>query len=83
MAKANMSTRRCPMPVQEPSVRSQNFSEVALGYTEQMAIEEASRCLDCKNMPCVAACPVKIHIPRFIAKVREGDFEGGGSGADL
>ncbi len=76
MAKANMSPTRCPMPTQEPTVRAHNFEEVALGYTEQMAIEEAKRCLGCKNMPCVEGCPVKIHIPEFIAKVREGDFEG-------
>jgi len=71
-----MDNNRCPMPTQEPSVRRNNFSEVALGYTEDMAIKEAERCLNCKNMPCVQGCPVNIRIPEFIAKVREGDFEG-------
>ena len=73
---ANMNPKRNEMPVQEPSVRNQNFDEVALGYTEAQAIDEAKRCLNCKNMPCVAGCPVKIHIPAFIAKVAEGDFDG-------
>ena len=73
---ANMSPKKNPMPTQEPLVRARNFDEVALGYTEQMAIDEALRCLNCKNMPCVSACPVKIHIPEFISKIKEGDFEG-------
>ena len=73
---ANMSPKKNPMPTQEPSVRAHNFSEVALGYTEQMAIDEALRCLNCKNMPCVSGCPVNIHIPEFIGKIKEGDFEG-------
>ncbi len=76
MAKANMSLTKNAMPVQDAKVRAHNFDEVALGYTEEMAIDEANRCLNCKNMPCVAGCPVKIHIPEFIAKIREGDFEG-------
>ena len=76
MAKANMSLKRNEMPTQEPLVRARNFSEVALGYTEEMAIDEAMRCLNCKNMPCVDGCPVKIHIPEFINKIKEGDFEG-------
>ena len=63
------------MPVQEASVRAHNFSEVALGYTEEMALAEAARCLNCKNQPCVGGCPVNIHIPEFIAKVKEGKFE--------
>ena len=63
------------MPHQDPVVRSGNFEEVALGYTREQAIDEAQRCLHCKNMPCVSGCPVKIHIPEFIAKVAEGDFE--------
>ena len=75
MAKPNMTPTRCPMPSQDPKVRARNFDEVALGYTEEMALEEAQRCLDCKNMPCVSGCPVNIHIPAFIAKVREGEFE--------
>ncbi len=73
---ANMSPKRNPMPTQEPSVRARNFNEVAIGYTENMAIDEALRCLNCKNMPCVSGCPVNIHIPEFIAKIKEGDFEG-------
>jgi glutamate synthase (NADPH/NADH) small chain len=64
------------MLTQEPSVRAHNFDEVALGYTEEMAIDEALRCLNCKNMPCVTGCPVNIRIPEFISKVKEGDFEG-------
>ena len=75
MAKPNMTPTRCPMPSQDPAVRAHNFDEVALGYTEEMAIEEAKRCLECKNMPCVSGCPVNIHIPAFIAKVKEGEFE--------
>ncbi len=72
---ANMRPDKNPMPHQDPVVRSGNFEEVALGYTKEQAIDEAQRCLNCKNMPCVAGCPVKIHIPEFIAKVAEGDFE--------
>ena len=64
------------MPVQEPEVRAQNFKEVALGYTAQIAVEEAKRCLNCKNMPCVAGCPVNIDIPNFIGHIKKGDFEG-------
>ena len=63
------------MPTQDPKVRARNFNEVALGYDEQVAIEEALRCLNCKNKPCVTGCPVNIHIPEFIAKIKEGDFE--------
>ena len=73
---ANMALKKNPMPTQDPAVRAHNFSEVALGYTEQMAIDEALRCLNCKNMPCVSGCPVKIHIPEFIGRIKEGDFEG-------
>jgi len=76
MAKANMSLTRNAMPVQDALVRAHNFDEVALGYTEDQAIDEANRCLNCKNMPCVDGCPVKIHIPEFISKIKEGDFEG-------
>ena len=75
MAKANMSLTRNEMPTQDPKVRAHNFSEVALGYTEETAIDEANRCLNCKNMPCVDGCPVKIHIPEFIQKIKEGEFE--------
>ena len=73
---ANMSMTKCPMPVQDPLVRRSNFGEVALGYTYEMAVEEAKRCLDCKNKPCQSACPVAIDIPAFIAKVAEGDMDG-------
>ena len=75
MAKANMNPKRNEMPTQDAAVRAHNFSEVALGYTEEQALDEAMRCLSCKNMPCVDGCPVKIHIPDFIAKIKEGDFE--------
>ncbi len=70
----NMSPKKNPMPVQAPEVRCQNFDEVALGYTESQAIDEAKRCLQCKNPLCVGHCPVRIRIPAFIAKVAEGDF---------
>ena len=72
---ANMSLKRNEMPTQDPVVRGKNFDEVALGYSEEQAIDEANRCLNCKNMPCVDGCPVKIHIPEFIAKIKEGEFE--------
>ena len=74
--KFNMNPLKNPMPAQDPKVRNGNFKEVALGYTAEMAIDEAKRCIGCKNRPCVAACPVNIKIPEFIAKVAEGDFEG-------
>ena len=73
---ANMSLKRNEMPTQDAVTRAHNFNEVALGYSEEAAIDEANRCLNCKNMPCVAGCPVKIHIPEFIEKIKEGDFEG-------
>ena len=63
------------MPVQDPLVRNRNFQEVALGYSEEAAIDEAKRCLNCKNRPCVEGCPVRVHIPEFIAMVAEGKFE--------
>ena len=72
----NMSLKKNEMPSQAPDVRNKNFLEVALGYTEEQALDEAQRCLHCKNKPCVDGCPVGIHIPDFIAKVAEGDFEG-------
>ena len=75
MIRANMSLKKNPMPAQEPDVRNKNFDEVALGYTEEMALDEAARCLNCKNHPCVNGCPVQIHIPEFIAKVAAGEFE--------
>ena len=71
---ANMSLTKVPMPEQDEVLRRDNFDEVALGYTEEMAIEEAKRCLNCKNMPCRSGCPVNVRIPEFIAKVAEGDF---------
>ena len=64
------------MPTQEPAVRAHNFDEVALGYTEEIALAEAQRCLTCKNRPCVEGCPVNVQIPDFIAKMKVGDFEG-------
>lgn len=71
----NMSLTKTPMRSQEPDIRNSNFTEVALGYSPEEAINEAKRCLNCKNMPCIAGCPVKIHIPAFIAKIAEGEFE--------
>jgi len=71
----NMSLNKNEMPVQQPDVRNKNFKEVALGYTPEQAIDEAKRCLNCKNKPCVGGCPVQINIPSFIAKVAEGEFE--------
>ena len=65
-----------PCPGQDPNVRNKNFKEVALGYTPEMAVNEAKRCLGCKNKPCQTGCPVGIDIPSFIAKVAEEDFEG-------
>ncbi len=76
MAKANMSLTRNAMPAQNAKDRAHNFDEVALGYSEEAALDEAMRCLNCKTMPCVDGCPVKIHIPAFISKIKEGDFEG-------
>ena len=76
MNKPNMSLTKNPMPSQEPQVRAHNFSEVATGYTEEIAIDEALRCLNCKKPLCVEGCPVNIHIPEFISKVKDGDFEG-------
>ena len=71
----NMKMTRNEMPTQDPKVRARNFQEVALGYTAEQAIDEAARCLNCKNMPCVAGCPVNIHIPEFIAHMAKGEFE--------
>ena len=72
----NMSLKKNEMPVQDPMVRNGNFLEVALGYTPEQAVNEAERCLNCKNKPCVAGCPVAIDIPAFITKIKEQDFEG-------
>lgn len=71
----NMSPKKNEMPVQRPDVRNKNFSEVALGYTKEQAMDEAQRCLNCKNRPCVSGCPVRIDIPDFIKEVAEGNFE--------
>ena len=72
---ANMRMDKNPMPEQEPLVRNKNFDEVALGYTDEMAIDEAKRCLNCKRPACMEGCPVEVRIPEFIAKVAEGDFD--------
>lgn len=72
----NMQKEKTPMPHQEPTVRNKNFSEVSLGYTAEMAINEASRCLNCKHKPCVGGCPVNVEIPDFISHIANGDFEG-------
>ena len=72
---ANMRLDKNPMPEQDPVLRAGNFDEVALGYTPEMAIDEAKRCLNCKNSLCRTGCPVKVRIPQFIAKVAEGDFD--------
>ena len=72
---ANMTLVKTPMPEQDPKVRARNFQEVALGYTAEMAMEEAGRCLKCKNPKCVEGCPVNVRIPEFIGKVAEGDFK--------
>ena len=71
-----INPKKHEMPAQDPIVRAGNFKEVALGYTAEIAIEEAKRCLNCKNKPCVNGCPVNINIPDFIMKIKEGDFEG-------
>ena len=75
-AKINMRLDKNPMPSQDPNVRNKNFLEVALGYTEEQALDEAARCLHCKNHPCVDGCPVNVRIPEFIAKIVERDYEG-------
>ncbi len=74
--KPNMSPEKNPMPSLDPKERARCFDEVELGYSEEAAVNEAERCLNCKNMPCVQGCPVKNHIPGFIHKIRERDFEG-------
>lgn len=72
----NMSPTKNPMPHQEPDVRNKNFAEVALGYSEETALNEAERCLGCANAPCISKCPVGVNIKGFIAKIKEHDFEG-------
>ena len=71
-----INPKKHEMPTQEPAVRAKNFKEVALGYTAEIAVDEAKRCLNCKNKPCVNGCPVNIEIPDFISHIKEGDFEG-------
>lgn len=72
----NMTPKKTPMPEQAPKVRNKNFEEVTLGYTDEMALQEAQRCLNCKHKPCVSGCPVNVPIPEFIHRVAEGDLEG-------
>ena len=75
-SKFNLDPKKCPMPSQDPNVRNKNFQEVALGYTAEMAVNEAKRCLNCPKKPCVDGCPVSIKIPEFIQKIAAEDFEG-------
>ena len=72
----NKQMEKTPMPEQDPLRRASNFEEVALGYTEEMAVNEAQRCLHCKNRPCVSGCPVNVQIPDFIDRIVSGDYEG-------
>ncbi len=72
---ANLSLKKVAIPEQDPQLRNKNFAEVSIGYTPQMAMEEAARCLQCKHKPCIAGCPVKVRIPEFIEKVAKGEFE--------
>ncbi len=76
MAQRNMDPKKTEMPEQDAKIRAKNFSEVALGYTEDMAKSESMRCLQCKNRPCVAGCPVNVQIPDFIKLISEGDYTG-------
>jgi len=73
---ANMSMIKVPMPEQDPNIRNKNFLEVSTGYTEDMAVEEANRCLRCKTRPCMSGCPVNVKIPEFIELIANRDFEG-------
>ena len=75
-SKFNLDPKKCPMPSQDPNVRNKNFQEVALGYTAEMAVNEAKRCLNCPKKPCVEGCPVSIKIPEFIQKIAAEEFEG-------
>ena len=70
-----INPKKHEMPTQSPEVRAHNFQEVALGYTAEIAVDEAKRCLNCKNKPCVAGCPVNIAIPEFISRIKESNFE--------
>ena len=71
----NMSLKKVAMPLQDGEVRRNNFDEVALGYTKEMAMEEAERCLNCKHSPCISGCPVAVNIPAFINEAKQGNFE--------
>ena len=71
---ADMRKDKYPMPEQDPDVRNKNYQEVALGYTEELAVLEAERCLNCKHKPCMKGCPVKVDIPGFIMKIKDGKF---------
>ena len=71
----NMSPNKVKMPEQDPNVRNKNFEEVSLGYTKEQAMEEATRCLNCKKPFCMDGCPVGVPIPEFIHHVAEGEFE--------
>lgn len=73
----NKSNEKVPMPEQEPEIRNNNFEEVATGYEDNMAVDEANRCLQCKHAPCMKGCPVNVQIPEFIKQIQEGDFEAG------
>lgn len=73
---ANMSLKKNEMPMQPADVRNKNFSEVTLGYSEETALDEAARCLNCKTAPCMTKCPVAVNIPGFISKIKEQDYEG-------
>ena len=72
----NMSKYKVPMPSESPETRKRNFNEVVKGYSAQEAVEEANRCLNCKNKPCVQGCPVNVQIPDFISLIAKEDFEG-------
>ena len=76
MAKKIGQKTKTPMPTEAPDVRRHTFGEVALGYSTELAVQEAARCIECKNMPCVAGCPVEIDIPAFVRQVAAGDFDG-------
>ena len=71
-----LDPKKHEMPSQDPVIRSGNFEEVALGYTAEIAVAEAQRCLDCKGAPCISGCPVNVNIPSFISKIKQKDFEG-------
>ena len=73
--KDRMTIPQQNMPTAEPAKRAREMSEVALGYTKEMAVLEANRCLQCKNQPCVNGCPVNVQIPQFIAQIQKGDFK--------